>query len=110
VVGAFLSENAVPQHIGPFSMDDENETMRIVKQSGFRDIHVDAVRTTGIIESANIAARGFIQGLPIAKIIVQKDPSLIYKIQEKLAEELITQLGDKPMHSLLLAWAFEAVK
>jgi ubiquinone/menaquinone biosynthesis C-methylase UbiE len=110
VVGAFLSENPVPQHIGPFSMDDENETMRIVEQSGFKDIQVDAVRKTGITESANIAARGFIQGLPIAKIIMQKDPALIFAIQEKLAKELITQLGDKPMYSLLLAWVFEAVK
>ena len=110
VVGAFLSENQAPQHIGPFSMDDENETIRIVKQSGFRDIQFDAVRKTGIIESANIAAGGFIQGLPFAKIIMQKDPSLILTIEEKLAKELITQLGDKPMHSLLLAWVFEAVK
>jgi len=41
---------------------------------------------------------------------MQKDPSLILTIEEKLAKELITQLGDKPMHSLLLAWVFEAVK
>jgi len=110
VVGSFFNENPVPQNIGPFSMDNENETMRILQQSGFNNIQVNSVRKTGIAESANIAARGFIQGLPIAKIIMQKDPSLIYKIEEALAKEMIEQLGDKPMSSQLQAWVFEAVK
>lgn len=109
-VGSFLGGNPVPQQIGPFSMEDENETTRILEQSGFRDIRMDAVIKTGTIESANIAAKGFIEGLPIVKIIMEKDPSLIYKIEEALAKELAAQLGDKPMSSPLHAWMFEAVK
>jgi ubiquinone/menaquinone biosynthesis C-methylase UbiE len=110
VISSFLGENPIPQNIGPFSMTDENETLELLQRSKFRDIKVDSVKRTGIIESAAIAAKGFIEGLPIAKILMQRDQSLIYKIEEVLAKELIVQLGDKPMHSPLQAWVFEAVK
>ena len=110
VIGIFLPENPVPQNIGPFSMDDETKTIRLLQHAGFKDIRVDSVAKIGTIESANIAAKGFIEGLPIAKILMQKDPSLIYKIEEALAKELIVQLGDKPLSSPLSAWVFEAVK
>ena len=110
VIGSFIGDNPVPQNIGPFSMEDENETVRLLKQSGFKDIQVDHVAKIGTIESANNAAKGFIEGLPIAKILMQRDPSLIHKIEEALAKELIEQLGDKPMSSPLHAWVFEVVK
>jgi len=110
VIGSFIGENPVPQNIGPFSMKDENETLQLLERSGFRDIQVHPVKKTGMIESATVAAKGFIEGLPIAKILMQRDPSLIYKIEEALAKELTEQLGDKPMHSPLQAWVFEAVK
>lgn len=110
VVGSFLGENPVPQNIGPFSMEDENETVRLLEDSGFKNIRVDSIAKIGTIESANIAAKGFIEGLPIAKILMQRDPSLIYKIEEALAKELIEQLGDKPMTSPLQAWVFEAMR
>ena len=111
VIGSFIGENPIPQNIGPFSMKDENETLQLLERSGFRDIKVDPVKKTGMIESANVAAKGFIEGLPIAKIIMQKDPSLIYKIEEALCKkELIEQLGDKPLSSPLFAWVFDAAK
>jgi ubiquinone/menaquinone biosynthesis C-methylase UbiE len=110
VIGSFIGENPIPQNIGPFSMRDKNETLQLLERSGFRDIQVDSVKKTGMIESATVAAKGFIEGLPIAKILMQRDPSLIYKIEVALAKELIEQLGDKPLSSPLHAWVFEAVK
>jgi SAM-dependent methyltransferase len=110
VIGSFIGDNPVPQNIGPFSMKDENETLQLLARCGFRDIKVDPVKKTGIIESATLAAKGFIEGLPIAKILMQRDPSLINKIEKALAKELIEQLGDNPMSSPLHAWVFEAVK
>jgi ubiquinone/menaquinone biosynthesis C-methylase UbiE len=110
IIGSFLGENPVPQNVGPFSMEDEKETLRLLERSGFRDIQADPVKKTGMIDSAADAAKGFIEGLPIAKMLIQRDPSLIVKIEEALAKELIGQLGDKPMSSPLYAWVFDAVK
>jgi len=110
VIGAFIGDNPVPQNIGPFSMKDENETLQLLERSGFQHIQVDSVKKTGMIASATAAAKGFIEGLPIAKILMQRDPSLIYKIEDALTEELTKQLGDNPMYSPLHAWVFDAVK
>ncbi len=110
VIGSFLGENPIPQNIGPFSMKDESETLQLLERSGFRNIRVDSVKKIGTIESATIAAKGFIEGLPIAKILMQRNQSFIYKIGEALTKELIGQLGDKPTHSPLQAWVFEAMK
>ena len=110
VIGSFLGENPIPQNISPFSMKDENETFRLLERSGFRDIQADPVKKVGMTESATIAAKGFIEGLPIARMLMQRDPSLIDKIEEALAKELTERLGDKPLASPLYAWVFQAVK
>jgi len=110
VIGSFIGENPILQNTGPFSMKDKNETLQLLQRAGFRDIRVDSVKKTGMIESATVAAKGFIEGLPIAKVLMQRDPSLIYKIEEALTTELTEQLGDKPVSSPLRAWVFEALK
>jgi len=110
VIGSFLGGNPIPQNAGPFSMEDDQETIRLLKEAGFRDIKATSVSKTGVIASAGIAAKGFIEGLPIAQVLRQRDPSLINRIEGALAKELTDQLGDQPLQSPLLAWVFEAVK
>lgn len=110
VIGSFLGENPIPQNIGPFSMKDEKETLRLLERSGFREIQAEPVKKVGMTASAAVAAKGFIEGLPIAMMLMQRDPSLIYTIEKALAKELTGQLGDKPLASPLYAWVFQAVK
>jgi ubiquinone/menaquinone biosynthesis C-methylase UbiE len=107
---SFFSENLVPQNIGPFSMQDESQTMQLLEQSGFLDTVISSVIKTGVIESAKLAAKGLIEGSPIGLLIIQKDPSLIDKIEDAFALEFTNQLGDNPMRSSLHAWVVEAVK
>jgi len=110
VMSSFLKENPIPPAISPFSMKDEDQTRKLMEQSGFRNVLISSVTKTGTIASAKQAAKGFIEGLPIREIITRRDPQLITKIEDALEKELIDQLGDHPMHSTLSAWVVEAIK
>lgn len=110
VAGAWLGPNSGGVAPGPFSMQDEQATLRTLEQAGFRDGQVTAVKKTGQIATAALAATGFVQGLPLAAIIQQKDPSLLPKMEAALAHEFSQQLGDQPLQAALHAWVFEAHK
>jgi SAM-dependent methyltransferase len=110
VMASLLGANPMLQDPGPFSLSAENETLQLLTQAGFTDTKATLVKQTGEIANAALAARGFIQGLPVFSVISQKDPALIEQIQEALEPQLIDKLGDLPMRSALHAWVFEISK
>jgi hypothetical protein len=110
IVSSFLGVNPILQDPGPFTMQDEQAVLQLMEKTGFVECTIHSVKITGIIEQAAMAAKGFVQGLPIYRLIQQKDPALTLKIQEALEIELINKLGDQPMKSSLLALVVEATK
>lgn len=109
-IKAFLGIDPIRQSPGPFSMQNDQEVLNLMENIGFTDAIVNGVQLTGEIGQAVLAAKGFIQGLPVYMIINQRDPSAISKIEAALTEELIKQLGDAPMRSPLYTLVFEATK
>lgn len=109
VIGAFLANNPIVQDPGPFSMNEGN-TMQLLKDAGFANITSSIINQTGKIETAAMAAKGFIKGLPVVLAISKSNPSLIPQIQQALENELTSQLGNHPLRSPLQALVFEANK
>lgn len=107
---SFLGIDPIRQTPGPFSMQDEKNILELMKSTGFENTKVDGVHLIGEIDQASLAAKGFIQGLPVFMIIKQQDPSLIPKIEAALTDELVKQLGDRPTQSPLYTLVFEATK
>lgn len=110
VIKSFLAIDPIRQNPGPFSMQDEKQLRDLIQQSGFSKINIDHVRKTGVIERAESAARGFIQGLPVYTIIQQRGPGLHAQIEDKLSSRLAEELGDSPMYSPLYTLVAAAVK
>lgn len=110
VLLSFMGSNPVPQHLGPFSMADEQAVRQQLIQAGFHNVTATSVKLTGRIDSATVAAQGFIQGLPFGTAIQEKDPTLLPKIQAAVEQEFIAQLGNHPLQTPLHALVFEASK
>ena len=110
IVSSFLGVNPIRQDPGPFTMQDEQSVLQLMGKTGFVNNIIHSVKITGVIEQAAMAAKGFVQGLPIYRLIQQKDPALTLKIQEALEIEFINKLGDQPVKSSLLALVVEATK
>jgi ubiquinone/menaquinone biosynthesis C-methylase UbiE len=109
-IKSFLALDPIRQTPGPFSMQDEKLLTNLVEQSGFTSIKVDHVHKTGKIEKAELAARGFIQGLPVYMIIKQRNAELLEQIQQQLTDRLTKELGDAPMQTLLYTLIVNATK
>lgn len=109
VVGSFLPIDPILQDPGPFSMN-EPLTLQLLEEAGFSNIKTITLNKTGTIDSAAIAAKGLIEGLPVALAIQKTDPSLLPKIVSSLEEQLKRSLGDHPLHSPLQALVFETSK
>jgi len=109
VIGTFLQSNPILQDPGPFSMN-EDTTVQLLKDAGFANIKSAVVNQTGSIETAAMAAKGFIEGLPVVLAISKRDPALVPRIQQALEQELIQRLGDHPLQSPLQALVFESYK
>jgi SAM-dependent methyltransferase len=110
VIERFLGTDPMLQDPGPFSMADKEHTLQLLGQAGFLQTSSRLVTQSGTTESAHLAAKGFIQGLPVFMTIHKKDPALAMEIEQALALKLTSELGDLPMHSPLSARVFEAIK
>ncbi|GAB3788852.1 methyltransferase domain-containing protein [Spirosoma horti] len=109
IVSSFIGISPITLEQGPFSMSDKAEVLHLLDLAGFKQPRADAVNITSKIESAALAAKGFIHGLPIAMVIQQKNPSLLPQIQTALADELSKHFGDFPLQTPLQAWVFDAM-
>jgi len=110
VIESFLGANPILQNPGPFSLSAEEDTLSLLEEAGFTAIKSTSVKQIGQVESAAMAAMGFIQGLPVFMAISKKDPEMISMIEQALELQLIAELGNLPLQSPLQAWVFETTK
>lgn len=110
VIESFLGSNPMLQNPGPFSLTNKYDTLDLLEKAGFENSKATSVTQSGTIESAAMAASGFVQGLPVFMAISKRDPSLIAKIEQALEPQLSAALGNHPLASPLRAWVFETTK
>jgi len=95
---------------GPFALEAIDDVLNILNKIGFSNAHAVSVTNTGEIESAKMAAYGFIHGLPIALFIKKEGPNMLATILQTLEENLKTELGEHPLRAPQKALVFEAIK
>lgn len=110
VIADFMGANPMLQDPGPFSLANQADTVKLLESAGFENSCVHQVSQLGTVDTAAMAADGFIEGLPVFMTINKKDPALIPAIKQALEQQLSETLGDRPMSSPLQAWVVETTK
>lgn len=95
---------------GPFSLSDSNAVIQLLKESGFKEVTVEAVLQTGEIETAGQAVKGFFDGSLMSVSLKEKNPALAVEVSRQVEDAFIVQLGNNPVRSPLKAWVFQAQK
>jgi hypothetical protein len=109
-VQSYFNDLPLNRETGPFSMTDEKSTLEMLEKADFSYSDVDQVKKAAVCQTAADVAKGFILGLPIYTMIIDKNPAVLDPIQETLTEALADELGDNPLHTSLQAWVFDAIK
>lgn len=110
VINSYFPENPATFYQVPFSCYDEKEMRDWLSTAGFKSVAVDVVKKTGVSESAEHAARGFVEGSPVLIGIQERGPELVAEIRSKLTRQLSEKFGAMPMLCPLQALVVEAVK
>lgn len=110
VIARHTGGNPMLQDPGPFSLADQTTATQLLQAAGFSTVHATLATHTGQLSSAAMAAKGFIEGLPVYAAISKKDPALVNTIQADLTATFTQHLGDQPFKAPSAAWVFEAVK
>lgn len=109
VVREVFGERAPAAMDLPFAMSDEDAVMAMLNNCGFEDARAESVRLKCSIGTAAQAAKGMIEGLPVANAIRDRAPDAITSIEAKLEKRYIDIFGDsQPMQAPLTALIFKA--
>ncbi len=81
----------------PFSMYEPSEMEGYLKNAGFKNISVENLKLEGTSETAEDAAKGFIDGNPIYTAICERDESLLPVIKKAVAEKIAESFGNKSL-------------
>jgi SAM-dependent methyltransferase len=110
VLHTYLAKSTIQSNPGPFSMADQYAVIDLLNQVGFNAASATLVKTKAEIETAGMAAYGFIHGLPVSSFIQQENPGLLSDIIKAFEKQLIDKLGDFPLVVPQQAFLFEAIK
>jgi hypothetical protein len=91
----------------PFSMCDEVAVQRQLESSGFTGVTAHRVNLMVQIESATLAARGMIAGLPVINFVRQRAPEALPGMLERLEARYVELFGNHPMIASVSARVFE---
>lgn len=92
----------------PFSMSEEGKVLQLLEDSGFSEVSAHRVRRMGRIDSAAMAAKGMIEGLPVISMIRARAPQALPGMLAQLEERYIAAFGHRPMVAPLSARVYEA--
>jgi ubiquinone/menaquinone biosynthesis C-methylase UbiE len=92
----------------PFSLSDEQAVLQLLQRSGFVATSVRRLRHLASIETAALAARGMIAGLPVINLLRQRAPDALPGMLERLEARYAEAFGDRPLVAPVSAWVFEA--
>jgi len=108
---SFFPENPPEFYLTPFSLSDTARVSGWLRAAGFEDVDPIAVARAGTSPSAADAARGLIDGNPIAAAIVERRADALPAVRAALERNLAAELGDGAgLRSTLRAFVFDARK
>ena len=110
VIESYFADDPPPFYNIPFSMHDENDLQKLMKDAGFKNIKISLVKKEGAAQTSEGLAIGMVEGNPIFLSINEKDPSLLVPIEKHVEKVLAEKFGDKPLKSKMQAWVCEGEK
>ena len=87
----------------PFGYHDQDEIVRTLEQAGFRNVRCEVVSKIGRARGADDAATGLVQGTPVATQILERDPSLLPIITQRVSDAIKNRFGEAEIHSPMQA-------
>lgn len=91
----------------PFGYHDHGEIKRTLEGAGFREIRIEVVEKVSAVDRVEDAAKGLVQGTPIALAITERDPSLLSVITSGVADAIRNRFGEKnirvPMRAIVVS-------
>lgn len=109
VVREAFGEKAPAAMDVPFAMSDQDAVLAMMEQCGFAEVSVERVRLTCRIGNAALAAKGMVEGLPVANAIRDRAEGAIPRIEEALEKRYIDIFGEaEPMQAPLIALVCKA--
>ena len=93
----------------PFSLHDRQQLHGWLEEAGFRNVHVRAVDLPSVSPSAADAAKGLVQGTPLAVAIRERNAD-INAITDAVAAALRRTFRDNPVRGRMCALICEAAR
>ncbi len=110
IVESYFGDDPPKFYSVPFSMHDEHQLRTLTENAGFKNVKTELVKKQGVGSSASDLTKGIVEGNPIYLAIIERDPSLINIMKERVQKVLAEKFGSKPIKSPLQAWMVEAIK
>ena len=110
-VAGFFPESPPQFYTVPTNLADTTKVSAWLREAGFENVEPVAVAAEGTSPSPADAARGLIDGNPIAAAIVERRASALPEVKTEVARRLAAELGDtRPFRCPLSAFVFVARK
>ena len=107
-VATFFPADPPQFYLVPFSLHDVATVRGWLEAAGFVDVRSERLTTAGTSPSAAEAARGLIEGNPIAQAIMERRTVALAAVEAAVARNLADALGDRPLRCPLRAIFFSA--
>jgi SAM-dependent methyltransferase len=107
-VAGFFPADPPQFYTVPVSLHQPEPIVRLLGDAGFTGVEWTHVDKTGSSASADDAARGLIDGNPIAAAIAGRRADALPEVRAAVAARIRTELGDRPVRTPLRAVVFSA--
>jgi hypothetical protein len=87
----------------PFSYYNRTEIRRVLKQAGFQEIKTEVIAKLGQAKRAEDAARGLVEGNPVAVTIAKRDPALLPVITQAVTAAITHRFGKRDIRAPMRA-------
>ena len=87
----------------PFSLDDPGALGALIQGVGFHDVRVEIVEKVGHAVDARAAARGLVQGNPVADAIRARSPESLPRLRDEVERRLADAFGPTDLRMPLTA-------
>ena len=108
VVTSFFEKDPPTFYEVPYSYHDQTEIERLLKQAGYREIKIEVVAKMGQVDRAEDAARGLVNGNPVALAIAERDSSLLPVITDAVTKAMKEHFGETDFHAPMRAIVVQA--
>ncbi len=106
----FFPTNTPAFYQVPFAYHDEQRMRDDLASAGFENIRIETLSLTGHADTAEVAARGLLEGTPAHTAIIERDEAMLPVMEKFLASELAGQFGQVNLRVPIQARLVVAVK